>query len=195
MYGVDHKNEIMAIKDITENTSVIISSLLSLSRYKNYKFDKIEVQKLISASVDLLKYEKDLTGIDIKISNLSTFQISGNFNDLKSVLKEILSNSVDSLENIEKKSINIGTVDNTDSVKIIIEDKGSGIREDDLVKLFTPFYTTKGSISEKLGDNYGLGLSKSKKMVEESGGTIEVESELGKGTRVLISLPKIKREK
>ncbi|UUZ97311.1 ATP-binding protein [Paenibacillus sp. P25] len=63
-----------------------------------------------------------------------------------------------------------------------IQDNGKGIPESELDKIFIPFYTTKDS-------GTGLGLSICHKIVQDHEGTIEVESELGKGTKFTITLP------
>ena len=72
----------------------------------------------------------------------------------------------------------------TDSVEITITDSGSGISEEDLQRIFDPFFTTKG-----VGKGTGLGLSVSHGTIEAHGGTIEVESTVGKGTEFRIYLP------
>ncbi len=69
-------------------------------------------------------------------------------------------------------------------VTISISDTGIGIPGDTLDKIFDPFFTTK-----VVGEGTGLGLSICHKIAEEHGGTIDVESEIGKGTRFIIKLP------
>jgi signal transduction histidine kinase len=63
-------------------------------------------------------------------------------------------------------------------------DTGVGIRKEDMEKIFEPFFTTK---PEEKGT--GLGLSVSYSIIEKHGGILEVESELGIGTAVIIDLP------
>jgi signal transduction histidine kinase len=70
------------------------------------------------------------------------------------------------------------------SVVVRVEDQGCGISPDDLPKIFQPFYTTKAS-----GKGTGLGLSLVDRVVREHGGTIEVNSEVGRGTRFEVRLP------
>jgi signal transduction histidine kinase len=68
-------------------------------------------------------------------------------------------------------------------VLITVEDAGSGIPEDVKDKLFTPLFTTKSK-------GQGLGLAVVKRLVEGLNGTIDFESEQGKGTKFIITLPK-----
>jgi signal transduction histidine kinase len=71
-----------------------------------------------------------------------------------------------------------------DQVQIQIEDNGAGIPKENLSAIFEPFFTTK-----PVGDGTGLGLSVSYGIVNAHGGTIEVDSEVGKGTTFTLILP------
>ena len=75
-----------------------------------------------------------------------------------------------------------------DRVNIEISDNGTGMSEDQLQKIFEPYFTTKG-----VGEGTGLGLAITKRVMETHDGTIAVESELGKGTRFVLSLPRENR--
>jgi two-component system NtrC family sensor kinase len=69
-------------------------------------------------------------------------------------------------------------------VKIVVSDTGAGIPQDSLRRVFDPFFTTKNS-----DGNTGLGLSITKGIIDKHHGTIAIESETGRGTRVVIGLP------
>ena len=71
-----------------------------------------------------------------------------------------------------------------DRVEVCVEDDGVGIPEEDLERVFEPFFSTR-----RRGKGTGLGLSIVKSIVEHHGGSIEIESTLGTGTRVIVSLP------
>jgi signal transduction histidine kinase len=68
--------------------------------------------------------------------------------------------------------------------RIIIEDTGEGIREEDLPNIFKRFYKAKSS---KKTDSIGIGLALAKSIIEAHKGIIEVESKLGQGTRFTIT--------
>jgi signal transduction histidine kinase len=78
----------------------------------------------------------------------------------------------------------VGNATFTTMVTIVVSDTGSGMPEEDLQKAFTPFFTTKA-----IGKGTGLGLFISRETVQAHGGTLTLESEVGKGTTVVISLP------
>ena len=70
------------------------------------------------------------------------------------------------------------------NVLIRIQDTGGGISEEQMKMIFEPFYTTKAA--EK---GTGLGLSITRKIMESLGGMVDIESEVGKGAEVILSLP------
>jgi signal transduction histidine kinase len=78
--------------------------------------------------------------------------------------------------------------DTRQTVLIVVEDDGLGIPPDKIDKIFLPFFTTKGS------SGTGLGLAMCRKTIEDMGGTIEVESEVNKGTRFTLRLPRSAEE-
>jgi signal transduction histidine kinase len=80
-------------------------------------------------------------------------------------------------------------VDSADGlVMVSFHDRGMGIAADDLAYVFEPFYRADRSRAKETG-GYGIGLSLAKRIVEAHGGSIEVSSELGEGTSVLVTLP------
>jgi signal transduction histidine kinase len=103
-------------------------------------------------------------------------------NQLNQVFMNLLVNSAQAIDG--SGEITIGTSVSNGDVLIELTDTGSGIREQDLDKIFDPGFTTKG-----VGVGTGLGLSIVHQIVQDHGGRIEVQSELGSGTTFRITLP------
>jgi signal transduction histidine kinase len=82
------------------------------------------------------------------------------------------------------------TADSVDNVCVEVADTGSGIAAENLTKVFDPFFTTK-----PVGEGTGLGLAITRRVVEEHGGEVVIESALGKGTRVRILIPRSQVER
>jgi len=80
--------------------------------------------------------------------------------------------------------IRISTRKIDDSVEIKISDTGAGIPKENLSKIFDPFFTTK-----EVGKGTGLGLNIAYNIIKKHKGTIEVQSEIGKGTTFTIQIP------
>lgn len=111
--------------------------------------------------------------------------IRGRFQKLEQVVINLIQNACQSLPD-QDKAVSVSTVraPKTKSVIITVQDEGTGIPEELLSKIKDPFFTTK-----RTAGGTGLGLSVSNSIVEELGGRLEFQSEPGKGTSAIITLP------
>jgi len=113
--------------------------------------------------------------------------VLGNRGELNQVIMNLLMNAGQAMD--EQGDIFVKTSVENNIVELSITDSGSGIDEENLSKLFDPFFTTKA-----VGEGTGLGLSISYGIITDHGGTIVVESEVGKGSTFKIQLPVIDSE-
>ena len=97
------------------------------------------------------------------------------------VLLNLLLNGVQACDHGGKVSLLVGHAD--DFAELVVVDTGKGIPPEILSNIFRPFFTTKGN-------GTGLGLSLARRMVENHGGRLEVDSWMGKGSRFTVTLPK-----
>ena len=102
---------------------------------------------------------------------------------INQVLLNLISNAAQAIENDEGRLLLQTTAENG-FVHITVQDNGRGIPQENLQKIFDPFFTTK-----PIGQGTGLGLSISFQIVQAHGGTINVASMVGKGSRFVVSLP------
>jgi len=139
-----------------------------------------DVSSLINDIVSKLKYEfseKDITvKYDFKGELPKIYLDRGKF---LQILINLLKNAVESIESGGTVEI-LAEVD--DQLHISIKDDGCGIKDEDVGKLFTPFFTKKP-------EGVGLGLFIIKKLVEAHGGSINVSSEYGSGTEFILTFP------
>jgi len=105
---------------------------------------------------------------------------------LEQVLLNILMNALQSMPAGGSLTVSAGRQESEAGplVEVRVADTGAGIAPDELARIFDPFFTTKG-----VGEGTGLGLSVSYGIVQAHGGSIEVESEVGKGSTFTIALP------
>ena len=101
---------------------------------------------------------------------------------LNQVFLNLITNAAQAMDGKGQICIRTSVVD--DNVEVAISDSGSGMDEETRAHIFEPFFTTK-----PVGKGTGLGLSIVFRIIEDHGGTIRVESELGKGTEFFIRLP------
>jgi hypothetical protein len=100
----------------------------------------------------------------------------------------LINNSIQAIKEkgqIDRDSVEITTTDHPENITIEITDTGIGMSPEVRQRIFEPFFTTKN-----VGEGTGLGLSIVFGIIEDHHGSIDVQSELGKGTKFTITLPK-----
>ena len=111
--------------------------------------------------------------------------LKGNFQRMEQVMINLVQNACQALPNAKKGIfISVEFVAEKSTIVIKISDEGSGIPPETLMHITDPFFTTKHD-----SGGVGLGLSISSKIIEEHGGTLHFESEIGAGTTAMVSLP------
>ena len=169
----------------------LVTDLLELSRIDSNK------KKIKKESFDLGKMVKESQAklaIEIKkkkhqVENFVTADVPPVFadkDDIQRVVLNILSNSIKYTPEGGLIKIYVGFVYNDAYIKII--DNGIGIPEDDLNRIFERFYRVDKARSREFGGT-GLGLSIAKEILDKNGGSIDIKSEVGKGTEVVIKVP------
>jgi len=100
---------------------------------------------------------------------------------LKQVIMNLVKNAMECMAGCDGAELSIVTSADGESVRIVVADNGSGMAPETVQELFSPFFSTKiGGI--------GLGLSVSQRIMRQHGGTIEVESRLGAGSRFIVTI-------
>ena len=188
----ERKQYIKYIQESSRSMLALVNSLLDWTRLQTgrIKFEpqKIDVSKVVIDSVNALSGTAIQKGIDV-VSNVN--QSLYLFVD-KSLITQVFNNLISNAIKFTNKggfiSISSESVTNSRFVKFRVKDTGVGIKNDDLGKLFSvdAKFTSEGTAGEK---GSGLGLSLVKEIIEKHGGTISVESEYGKGTEFIFTLP------
>jgi len=195
-------NDLNSIMEEIQRISKIISSLLKFSRKGNMEFKKLDIRKELESVLSLVEKEMQLEGIQtIRKFDSEILPVFIDTDGMRQVFLNIINNakfamhrggvftvSTEVLIPEENWSLYQGkdfpTPNPKKIMRIKFSDTGLGIRKEDMEKIFEPFFTTK---PEEKGT--GLGLSVSFSIIEKHGGRLEVESELGMGTAVIIDLP------
>lgn len=186
------------VREAAERASDITNKLVSFARGGNGRREAIPVSELIEATLGMVAKEFPTKGIevDIKESPLP-LKVFGNRAELGQVLINLIINAQQAMQASDTKRLGIATGMREGRVFIGITDTGQGIPPENLSRLFDPFFTTKGAAGSwtqerAAADAYipgrGLGLSVAQTIVQEHGGDIEVESEVGCGTRFTVYL-------
>ena len=169
----------------------LVTDLLTLSKYdsKKVKLEETEFDlgELTKKCQERLKFE-----IEKKHQNVECFvtanvpPVSADKYGIERVVLNILSNAIKYTPENGKIKIYVGFVYNDAYIKII--DNGIGISEQDLSRIFERFYRADKARTREMGGT-GLGLSIAKEILDQNKGSIDIKSELGKGTEVIIRIP------
>jgi two-component system NtrC family sensor kinase len=179
------------IMEASERIEHVIHNLLNYSRQQEMKFEKVNLATVIENSLLLVRHKLENSKISIKKKYDFIPDIEASPIHIEQVIVNLLLNSIDAINesvsnNINKTSeISIEINKPVDSyLQIIVNDTGKGMEKEEIKKIFDPFYTSKST-----GKGTGLGLSVSYNIIELHNGTIIAESDYGKGTKFIISLP------
>lgn len=170
-----------AIQDGLDRTTRIVRSLKLYSHPGTDELTPLLLQDVIDRCISLIHVSSNRS-IVIQTSYHHTHVLIGPYSQFDQVILNLLSNAFDVLG--DAAEISIETADDDDGVMVRFHDNGPGMTADVRRRIFDPFFTTKPP-----GKGTGLGLSVSYRIVEAAGGTMECETELGRGTVFTIRLP------
>ncbi len=164
--------------------SNIVKELLDFARVSDSRKELRPISEAIDRTIALIEHNVDFKEIEIiREYEPDLPEIMMDASQIEQVLINIMINSGQAMPHGGRLLIRTGIGDVKDHLYIRIEDSGCGISEENLEKLFDPFFSTKGH------KGTGLGLSVSYGIIQSHGGEIKVESELGVGTVFTIILP------
>lgn len=196
------EKSIEKIKQATNRANTVITDILKFSRTSELKFELVNVCGLLDETIHLIENRANLN--DVKINRNypgELIEVKADKNTLQQAFLNLFMNALDVMpeggeirikvyneivSQIDKKSgRRLGDYFRIDDKRAIveIEDTGKGIPKDVLPKVFDPFFTAKES-----GKGTGLGLSMVHLILERHQGTVDVESEVNKGTKFTIKL-------
>jgi two-component system sensor histidine kinase HydH len=166
-----------------ERMNKVIGQLLEFARPLNIEKKPTSLGALVQHSLKMI--EADARDRGIKINTSISPDMEKAFVDpdkMKQVFLNLYLNACESMENGGTLFVELREDDSAGGVRIMISDTGTGIKDEDLTRVFDPYFTTKSS-------GTGLGLAIVHKIVESHGGEVRMESRPGEGTAVTILLP------
>jgi PAS domain S-box-containing protein len=183
------KNHVEKLKPLIDAINIgviraaeIVTSLSHYSRKDELAFVECDIHSIIDNCLIMLQNQLK-NKVEVKRKYCNNLQsIFANEGKLHQAILNIISNAEQSIE--KNGIITIETQTNDTNLILKISDTGTGISEENLQKIYDPFFTTKAP-----GKGTGLGLSITFNIIKEHNGTILFESELHKGTIAIITLP------
>ncbi|WP_224925218.1 ATP-binding protein [Bacillus pumilus] len=160
----------------------VLSELLVLAKPQSVHFQEVQLHELLEQVITLLKTNAVLSNIDLKqpFKRQDAGAILADANQMKQLFINLIKNAIEAMP--EGGSIYISTEKVLNEWKITIQDEGKGMSEEDIQKIYDPFFSTKK-------EGTGLGLTICATILKDHHGRMDVSSELGKGTAFHIYLP------
>jgi len=183
------KKSLEVITQAVADCSQTLRRLLDFSRRDSSRtLAPVDLSELIASTVEIArpKWQSGsstrTSAIDVRINTSGPVLALGDSAELREVILNLVFNAVDAMP--QGGTIEAGAKADGKIARFWVADSGSGMNPDVIARIFEPFYTTKGERGT------GLGLSASHGIIDNHGGHINVSSELGKGTRFEITLPR-----
>ncbi len=182
--GDDQKSTLLdKIARQTFRASEIVNSLLSFSRTSPAEFTEVDLNRVVREALSLLDHQLRKNRVEVRNEMDETLApVNGNQGKLQQVFLNLFLNARDAMP--AGGVLRIRTWGRNGSALVEVTDTGDGIAPEHLARIYDPFFTTKGARK-----GTGLGLSVTYGIVKEHGGSIEVESHPGSGTRFRLEFP------
>lgn len=164
-----------------DRANSIINDFLSLAQTRESDKEPVGLHLVIEELVPLIWADANLRGQSVELKLAASIPLLQlNVREIKQLILNLARNAMEAMD--AKGVLTLETRELEDTVQLIIRDTGSGIPQSQLQQLFTPFFTTKSH-------GTGLGLPLCLSIAERHNGTIRVESEVGKGTAMIVVFP------
>ena len=186
MTGQD-KQDLDLIVHETSRAAEIVRGLLDFARERPVVKELLDLNEVTRQTLRLIRSQKPVKQVAI-VEDLAADlpRVDADKNQLQQVLVNLSLNACEAMPN--GGTLSISTLAQDGKVLVKLTDTGCGIKKEHLGRIFDPFFSTK-----PVGKGTGLGLSVSYGIIQQHGGSIEVESEEGKGSTFTVVLPAASR--
>lgn len=178
-----HEN-LNRIASLVERMAKLSKSLLAFSRKPDTNVGAVDFKDALKDAMLLVKHEVKEHRVSVNIVKVNgKMMVKADQLRLSQVIVNLLSNAIDAIKDKGTREIDITCFDLGEGYKIEFLDSGKGIKEENLSKVFEPFFTSK-----KIGSGLGLGLSIAYNGVRDFGGSLEVANKDGVNKEVIGAL-------
>jgi len=171
-----------------EKISNLVMDMLSFSKEREPDMVPNDLNNIVNDVVELMSNRAKDAGVILSwAANETVTKLLLDEDALHRAVLNVVTNAIDACEGREKAevSVSIEWASDKSNIAVVVADNGGGIPPEDLKKIFSVFESRKGNRGT------GLGLPVSQKIVNEHGGDIDVESEVGVGSRFILRIPAV----
>jgi signal transduction histidine kinase len=186
--GDERREFTKAIMSKVEKLNSVTTDLIHFARPQNPQFKKANIHKILDRALDLVKFKCIVQKVRVVrnyATNLTPIEIDNE--SMEQVALNLIDNALWAMPERGKLIIATSMFDENNLIEIKFTDTGCGISRKDVSRIFDPFFTQREN-------GTGLGLSIVHRIIETHKGSIDVESELKKGTTFRIRLPALQKE-
>jgi signal transduction histidine kinase len=159
----------------------IFGGMLRFARSMARNASEVSLHDAVESALAILRDSLERRGLEIKVDVPTSLPpIESVQADVEQLLLNLMNNAADAME--AGGLLTIRASKNSDGLQLSVEDTGGGIRAEHLSKIQEPFFTTKPT-------GNGLGLAICRSIASQMGGRLQFESQVGKGTRVTLTIP------
>jgi signal transduction histidine kinase len=177
------REDARVIVEQTERMTRIIRQLLDFARRRRPSREPADLRALAGSVLAMLRPIAAERGVELVLMEGAPVMAAVDVGQAQQVVTNLVMNAIQAQP--DGGRVEVAVAERGASAVLIVEDAGRGIPKEVRERMFEPFFTTKDP-----GEGTGLGLSVVHGIVEEHGGTITVESEPGRGTRLAVELPR-----
>ncbi len=174
------------IEQQVERLGTITREIAEFASPRPSEMGLMDLNSLIRSTVNLMRYDRRLRDVDLQLElDPMLPAINGVADQITQVVMNLIINAVDACEGLDRQaSIGLGTQMDGDKIVITVTDNGSGMDEETRRQATEAFFTTKPA-----GKGTGLGLSLCVSILDRHNGSANIDSVLGEGTTIRLSLP------
>jgi len=183
-----HRQALQLIERAASDYAEMIRKVQTFSKASDdVPFYRVDMSEIVTEALNFTrsKWESEAYAegvkLDVTVDMKPVPPVNGNDTELRAVISNLILNAVDAMP--EGGHLNIRLENDDEQVEVFVEDTGVGMTDEVISQIFDPFFTTKG----KAGT--GLGLSEAFKILDRHNGEITVDSRVGVGSRLRVSLP------
>lgn len=195
--GGPDENELEEFKNYLElsireaqRSGKIVNNLLTFSRQQPVESKRINLAELFNRIIALTRHKMELSNIHCSLDLAEQdLAVQGDYTQIQQCFTNFVFNSIEAMPNGGSLTIRAGESEKQHAVRVEITDSGEGIPEENIDRIFEPFFSTKSDTS-----GVGLGLSMVYGIIKEHRGEIKVDSTPGQGTTFVVTLPSAERE-
>lgn len=185
--GAPQRGDLQIVLSEAYRAKGVVRRLLDFSYRRDNIRAEMNINQVVGAVIPLIEHQAHTGGVRLEVFTTDDLPlVKMNAEEMKEVVLNLVQNALDAMPDGGKLALltDSQVIEGKNWVKVVVSDTGEGISEDDLGRIFEPFFTRR-----QVGKGTGLGLAVCYGLITNHGGRIDVQSQVGQGSRFTVLLP------